>query len=90
MHFVPPLCGRIQLHLEFIVYGTPTVFFLMWENTATHLAYSSGKNMVFEILFFHFPGKDCGFPGRPSNGTTLSTEKFFYPGEEVSNSNEFK
>ncbi len=38
------------------------------------------------ISFRHLPyitGKDCGFPGRPTNGTTLSAEKFFYPGEEV-------
>ena len=28
-------------------------------------------------------GKDCGFPGRPDNGSTQSAEKFFYPGEEV-------
>ncbi|XP_059089371.1 uncharacterized protein LOC131885361 isoform X1 [Tigriopus californicus] len=27
--------------------------------------------------------KDCGFPGQPQNGSTLSSEKFFYPGEEV-------
>ena len=30
-----------------------------------------------------FSGKDCGFPGRPGNGTTIGAEKFFYPGEEV-------
>ena len=29
------------------------------------------------------PGKDCGFPGRPGNGSTIGAEKFFYPGEEV-------
>ena len=33
--------------------------------------------------FIFFAGKDCGFPGRPSNGSALSAEKFFYPGEEV-------
>ena len=34
-------------------------------------------------VFFIFAGKDCGFPGRPDNGSTQSAEKFFYPGEEV-------
>ncbi|XP_071743546.1 uncharacterized protein [Lepeophtheirus salmonis] len=28
-------------------------------------------------------GRDCGFPGRPGNGTAKSVEKFFYPSEEV-------
>ena len=31
----------------------------------------------------YFTGKDCGFPGRPGNGSTIGAEKFFYPGEEV-------
>ena len=34
-------------------------------------------------MLFLFSGKDCGFPGRPGNGTTIGAEKFFYPGEEV-------
>ena len=35
------------------------------------------------MLLLVFSGKDCGFPGRPGNGTTIGAEKFFYPGEEV-------
>ena len=28
-------------------------------------------------------GKECGHPGEPANGTLMSTEILFYPGEEV-------
>ena len=36
--------------------------------------------MKFDLIFFCSAGKDCGFPGRPGNGTTIGAEKFFYPG----------
>ena len=39
--------------------------------------------LLYHIHIFFFAGKDCGFPGRPDNGSTQSAEKFFYPGEEV-------
>ena len=35
------------------------------------------------LTLSRFTGKDCGFPGRPGNGSTIGAEKFFYPGEEV-------
>ena len=39
--------------------------------------------LYYISMLFLFSGKDCGFPGRPGNGTTIGAEKFFYPGEEV-------
>ena len=30
-----------------------------------------------------FVGKECGQPGEPANGSLMSTEILFYPGEEV-------
>ena len=39
--------------------------------------------MFLMSLDAYFTGKDCGFPGRPGNGSTIGAEKFFYPGEEV-------
>ena len=30
------------------------------------------------------PGEECGHPGEPANGTLLSSEAMFYPGEQVS------
>ena len=29
-------------------------------------------------------GEECGHPGEPANGTLLSSEAMFYPGEQVS------
>ncbi len=44
---------------------------------------SKTNYIVCKYLSILFSGKDCGFPGRPGNGTTIGAEKFFYPGEEV-------
>ena len=54
------------------------------ENLEESLINSSVRVYLYYIsMLFLFSGKDCGFPGRPGNGTTIGAEKFFYPGEEV-------
>jgi len=38
---------------------------------------------MFTIIQQVARGKECGHPGEPANGTLMSTEILFYPGEEV-------
>lgn len=43
------------------------------------------SSCVFLFLFNTFAaGEECGHPGEPANGTLLSSEAMFYPGEQVS------
>ena len=51
------------------------------ENNCLHTLDS--KTLVTNKVLV-LTGEECGHPGEPANGTLLSSEAMFYPGEQVS------
>ena len=39
--------------------------------------------VIYIYVTFLHTGKECGQPGEPANGSLLSSEILFYPGEEA-------
>ena len=44
---------------------------------------SGSRSSYLVVLIDVASGKECGHPGEPANGTLMSTEILFYPGEEI-------
>ena len=50
-----------------------------WRISQTVPFYYSNSNIYVTV----HTGKECGQPGEPANGSLLSSEILFYPGEEA-------